>query len=243
MKALILSIVALSIVMPFCALLAWQWPAATRQEDNSDWWSSYSPSQPEEGMKVITQEREIAPSNFQVLGIALDEAMFGHAAAKLGEATDIERGDASTGRHQVCYVSAQGSEKVYLIFERGEVDFNFYLFTGGPSWHGFDFCVSSSLVSRSTSTASGLHLGLTPSQAIAILGQPSYRRPNELIYSLHMRKKLSPELRKALRRQHPELSDQEFTEEFGEYDLGVGADLRFVSSRLTYLTIGKSETN
>lgn len=142
--------------------------------------------------------------------------MFSHAAAKLGEATDTERGDASTGRHQVCYVSALGGEKIYLIFEMGEVDFNFYLFTGGPSWHGIDFCVPSGMVSRSTSSASGLHLGITPAQAIAILGQPSGRSPNELFYTLHKRKKLSPEDLKTLRQHHAELSDREFAEEYGE---------------------------
>jgi hypothetical protein len=249
MKPLIFSSLALAIVMPLCALLAGQWPTHIRQEDDSDWWSSYysapgsEENDNEKNKNAGIQEREIAPSNFQVLGITLDEAMFSHAAAKLGEATDIKRGDASTGRDQVCYVSALDSEKIYLIFERGEVDFNFYLFTGGPSWHGIDFCVPSNMVSRSTSTSSGLHLGITPAQAIAILGRPTSRSANELSYTLHKRKKLLPEDLKTLRQQHPELTDREFAEEYGEYDLGVGADLKFVNSRLTYLTIGKSETN
>ncbi len=249
MKPLILSSLGLAIVVPLCALLAGQWPAHTRRGDDSDWWSSYysapgsKSDDSEDNNNEGIQEREIAPSNFQVLGIALDEAMFSNAAKKLGEATETERGDASTGRGQICYVSSQGSEKVYLIFEIGEVDFNFYLFTGGPSWHGIDFCVPSSMVSRSTSTASGLHLGITPAQAIAILGQPTSRSPNELSYTLHKRKKLSPEDLKTLRQQHPELNDREVAEKYGEYDLGAGADLKFVNSRLTYLTIGKSETN
>ena len=237
------STLALSAVMACWGILVRQGSAEGRREDNSDWWSSYSGPAYQEAINAQPQEREIASSNFQVLGVELAESMFDQAAVKLGKGTLVERGDASTGRDQVCYVSAQGSEKVYLIFEQGEVEFGFYLFTGGPTWHGNDLCAPSNLVSRSTSTESGLHLGLTPAQTIAILGQPSYRRPNELIYSLHLLKKMPPELLDRLRQQHPELGDQELMKSYGEYDLWEGVHLKFVRSKLTYLTIGKSETN
>jgi len=60
--------------------------------------------------------------------------MFERAAAKLGISAIIERGDASTGRSQACYVSARDGAKVHLIFEQGEVDFTYYMFVGGPAW-------------------------------------------------------------------------------------------------------------
>jgi len=221
---------------------AGQEQTTVRLEDNPDWWSgrsladSYEPIQP-------PQERELPSSNFQVLGIELDDAMFDRAATKLGKATHVERGDASTGRDQVCYVSTGGNEKVYLIFERGEVDFTFFLFTGGPSWNGIDRCVASNLVSLSSSTASGLHLGLTRAQIIAILGPPTSRSANELNYSVHVRKKLPPAELRELRQQHRDLSDGEFMENYGEYDLNAGVDLKFVHSKLSFLCISKSETN
>ena len=147
---------------------------------------------PESDATANTQAREVSSSNFEVLGIHLADGMFSQAAAKLGAATIIERGDASTGRQQACYVSAQDGTKVHLIFERGEVDFTYYLFVDGPDWDGSDRCVRTNLISRSLATASGVHLGQTPSQVIAILGPPSRRGKDELIYSLNVRKKTLP---------------------------------------------------
>ena len=240
LNTLLSAILLLSIPGWHFKVQAGQTAAGNYINDNSDWWSVYSSSDSDK--KTNLQEREILSSNFQVLGIGLDEAMFSQAAAKLGEATHVERGDASTGRDQACYVSAGSGERVYLIFERGEVDFTFYLFAGGPSWNGIDRCTASNLVSRTVSTASGLHLGLTPPQVIAILGKPSNRRANELIYSLHTKKKTPLTLLRKLRQGHPELGDKEFLEEYGEYDLEVWGDLRFAGSKLTYLCISKAET-
>lgn len=212
-----------------------------RLDDSSDWWSANR--SPDADADVDVQKRELPSSNFRVLGVELGEGMFDHAAAKLGKATIVERGDASTGRSQVCYVSTQPGEKVYLIFEQGEVDYSFYLFTGGPSWDGSDWCVHSGLVSHRLATESGLRLGLTPSQAIAILGRPSSRRANELLYSFSLRKKNSPTELRRLRQQHPELSDKDFEEDYGGYDLWVSVRLEFVGSKLSYLGILKSETD
>ena len=104
--------------------------------DNSDWWSTSRSS--DSGEDIKTQERELASPNFRVLGVTLGETMFSRAATKLGKATTVERGDASTGRRQVCYSSAGPQEKVHLIFEQGEVGYTFYLFAGGPAWEGAD---------------------------------------------------------------------------------------------------------
>ena len=170
--------------------LAVQTGTTERLDDNSDWWYYYNA--PESDATANTQAREVSSSNFEVLGIHLADGMFSQAAAKLGAATIIERGDASTGRQQACYVSAQDGTKVHLIFERGEVDFTYYLFVDGPDWDGSDRCVRTNLISRSLATASGVHLGQTPSQVIAILGPPSRRGKDELIYSLNVRKKTLP---------------------------------------------------
>jgi hypothetical protein len=221
--------------------MAAQTDSTVRLYDDSDWWSASRTLDADESIK--TQERELPRSNFEILGIRLNEHMFEKAAARLGTATTVERGDAATGRHQVCYVSTQNEGKVYLIFERVEVDFTFYLFAGGPGWNGSDRCTISSFISRSVSTASGLHLGQTPSQVIAILGPPSNRRKNELVYSLPVEKKVSPKERKRLRLLHPQLSGKEIRDDFDSYDLGAGIGANFVDSKLTRLTVSTAETN
>ena len=79
------------------------------------------------------QSREPSPSNFQILGLNLDDDIFSEAAAKLGKAPVVERGDASTGRSQVCYISPEERGTVHLVFEKGEVNEVFYLFVGGQT--------------------------------------------------------------------------------------------------------------
>jgi hypothetical protein len=214
---------------------------AVRLQDNSDWWSIRRNSDSDESIKP--QERELARPNLQVLGVNLGETMFSRAAAKLGKAAVIERGDASTGREQVCYASPGGGGKVYLIFEKGEVGYTFYLFADGPAWEGADRCVASKTISRSLATASGLHVGQTPTQVMAILGKPTKRLENELVYSFLVKKKTSPQDLKEARERNPEMSEKDFQENYGYYDLGTGVDAKFIDSKLTYLAVSKVESN
>lgn len=209
--------------------------------DNSDWWSTSRSS--DTGEEIKAQERELASPNFRVLGVTLGETMFSRAATKLGKATTMERGDASTGRRQVCYSSPGAQEKIHLIFEQGEVGYTFYLFVGGPAWEGSDLCVASNAMSGSLATASGLHLGMTPAQVIATLGKPTKRRENELVYSFLVRMKTSPKDLKEARERNPEMSQKDFQANYGYYDLGTGILAKFTGSKLTYLAVSKVESN
>jgi hypothetical protein len=123
------------------------------------------------------------------------------------------------------------------------VEFSFYLFADGPDWEGGDRCVTSNEISRSLATASGLHLGQTPSQVVAILGKPTKASKYELIYSYSVSKKTSVEDLKKARRQNPDLSEKDLQQNYGFYDLNAGICARFEHSKLTYLAVSKSETN
>jgi len=209
--------------------------------DNSDWWSISRGSDSDDSTEA--QERELASTNFQVLGVNLGETMFSRASRKLGKATVVERGDASAGRRQVCYESPGAQAKVRLIFEQGEVGYLFYLLADGPSWEGADRCVASKAISRSLATASGLHLGMTPAQVIAAIGKPTKRRENEMVYSFLLRKKTGSKDLKEARERNPKMSEKEFQANFSHYDLTTGLVAKFVDSKLTYLSVSKVETN
>jgi hypothetical protein len=214
---------------------------ALPQHDTSDWWSLLRGNDGETDMKP--EKREFKEANFRILGIELAEAMFSKAKERLGVAATIQRGDASSGRIQACYVSPPTEEQVHLIFEQGEVDFGFYLFEGGPSWDGSDRCLVSSKISRNVVTGAGLRLGQTRGQVIAILRKPTSEGKNTLTYSFSVSKKTSPEDLKQARRYHPELDDKDLLKEFGFYDLNAGVIARFEQGHLTYLAVSKSETN
>lgn len=212
-----------------------------RLGDDSDWWSASHSSNFDEGLP--TQEREFARSNFEILGVNLGENMFSAANMKLSKATAVERGDASTWRRQICYTSVGKQDQVHVVFEQGEVDYTFYLFAGDRTWEGSDRCVPSEAISGRLETASGLHLGQSPAQVVTILGQPTIRRKNELVYSFSVKKKTSPRDLKAARQRHPEMSEKEFEESFASYNLGAGIDAKFADSKLTYLAVSKVESN
>jgi hypothetical protein len=209
--------------------------------DNSDWWSNTRTM--DSNQKIKMQERRIAAANFQILRIQADEKMLHRVVSKLGKATIVERGDAATGRNQLCYVSAQGEKNTYLIFESGEVDYGFYLFKSSKPWRGVEQCVPSALVSSDLATGSGVRLGQSQADVISILGAPSAQRKNELVYLLHQQVTLSAEQLKKIQAAHPELSEKELQESYGVYDWGAGIVLRFQDSKLIYLSISVSETN
>ena len=189
--------------------------------------------------KSASSQRQI--SRFS--GIDLNDTMFSKAAAQLGASTIIERGDASTGRHQACYVSAGDKQQVHLIFEQGEVDWTFYVFSGGHVWQGSDQCVTSRRVAQNLATASRLRLGQTPAQVVAILGKPTKRRENELTYFFSVKKKASAEDLRQARQQNPGMSEKDLQENYGFYYLNASIGARFAQSKLTYLAVSKSETN
>jgi len=268
-------------------------PPSDSLHDNSDWFSDLRPTSHDEEEDAAdatpTQERQIPASNFRILGITLSPDMSTQVAQKFGQYHEVQRGDASSGRSQACYVSASGEHKIHLIFEQGEIDSSVYLFVDGPDWYGSDRCIPSDLVSTHLATASGLRLGMTPAQVIAILGKPSRcqipapfvavtdtapnagtvgsdsamtpqqalpreipypcgHRPathsseTEVIYSLHVTKKLTVQERADFLRKNPALTAQDVDEGWATHDWSAGIGARFTNSRLTLLSISISET-
>jgi len=207
--------------------------------DNSDWWSLTRKLTFDK--KNLVQNREPSASNFQILGLELDDGIFSKAELKLGKAPIVERGDAATGRSQVCYVAPEEEGRIHLIFEKGEVSELFYLFQDGPDWKGSDLCNRSKLITSSLSVASGLHLGQNPAEVKEILGKPSVDTGSKLIYSFGVEKKSSVADFENLKPRYPELSEEELHKEYEFYTLGVNIEARFTSGKLTYLAISKTE--
>ena len=233
-----LFVVAASI-LPLAAASVQTGPPGYRS-DNSDWWSYTGRPEPDD--EAISQKREVPASNFQILGFKLNDETFGKATAKLGKATVVERGDASTGRSQICYSSPGKQSKTYLIFEKGEVNDAYYLFSVGPDWKGSELCTESNLVTTNLSTASGLRLGQTNAQVRAILGKPSFVADDKIIYSLGVEKKTSAADFENLRQRNPQLSEDELHRSYDFYTLGVYIEARFLSGKLVYLAISKTES-
>ncbi len=212
--------------------------------DSSDWWS-YTRQEElpvhQPYLPIKFQSRKPAETNFRVAGITLGETWdFSTVRSKFGKATEVERGDAASGRNQICYVSSTGN--VRLIFELGEVDSVVYLFKDGPKWNGSELCATSKAVSEETSTASGLRLGLEPEQVKRILGHPSIVTPRKLVYYLGYKNKTPPQSLAQLRKDHPEMNEADFRKNYEYADGEAYIEARFASRKLSYLAISRSET-
>lgn len=212
--------------------------------DSSDWWSYTRQEElPEEASRqpIKFQNRKPSDTNFQISGIALGEKWdFSDVRSKFGNATEVQRGDAASGRHQICYRSSLGD--VHVIFEVGEVDSLVYLLEDGPNWNGSELCAISNAVSHSISTASGLRLGLHPAQVKRILGDPSVATPTKLVYYFGYMEKTPPEDLATLRKEHREMDDAEFRKNYEFSDGEAYIEVRFSSGKLNYLVISRSET-
>lgn len=122
-------LLVISTVVPLLQSAVQTTPPAYRS-DNSDWWSQLRGGDDE---VIPTAGQEPAASNFRILGINLggDMFMLNEAWTKLGKAQRVDRGDALSGRSQICYESVQGRPKIRLVFESGEVTDFFNLFADG----------------------------------------------------------------------------------------------------------------
>jgi len=185
--------------------------------------------------------REPAKDNFQIEGITLGATRdFAEVRSKFGKATEVTRGDAASGRSQICYRSPSGN--VHLIFELGEVESLLYLFGDGPKWNGRELCATSEMVSASVSTASGLRLGIRPQEVRNILGNPNIATSKKLVYYCGYKKKTPAKALAKLRKEYPNMNDAEFLKNFEYADGGAYIEARFAAGKLDYLAISKEET-
>ena len=199
--------------------------------NNSFPWSEVKPS-----------AKDVSEGNFRIGGVTLDDApFFEQVENRFGNAQSVSRGDASTGREQICYSSSDDSD-IHLIFEQGEVQFSFYLLADGPSWGGSDLCVKSPLVSKKLKTGVGLQLGMTPSQVEAVLGKADINEHNIIRYIRQLPKKTPPEQLAQFRNDHSYMSEKDFHANYDFYTLSVYVEARFADSKLKYLVVSKSET-
>ena len=232
-------------LLPFVALLlvsqahSQQFP--TNHTNDSDWWSLLRDDSPLE--KLSPQREEIAASNFEIAGVTLDyDQVLDKVPAKLGRTTFVSRGDASTGRSQLCYASSRGVDATYLIFERGEVNLSFYLFAGGHTWKGQRRCAVSPLIRPDLATLSGLRLGLSRSEVERILGKPTSAGEGEITYWHQTKEKSSARDLERARKADAHLSEQEFHDDYDYFFRSVWIVVKFRDGKTIYIGVSKSET-
>ena len=182
-------------------------PKQVRIADDGDWWSTV---RDDGGSLSIAKSFRRYPSegNFRIAGVSIRaDDWEAQVRKKLGPATEVDRGDASTGRSQWCYRSSTGDQ--FLVFEAGEVTIGFYLLSHPRSWNGEQYCATVRDLGKFARTASGLHLGMTQKETVKLLGNPAKRHGKYFLYSFESRHKTTDSERKRLR-EGQQISDEEF---------------------------------
>jgi hypothetical protein len=199
--------------------------------------------------KFRAQNREVAGTNFQIAGVdlALKGDFFTYVLGTLGKVSTVWSGDAADSNHEACYRSAEENDSTHLIFSEGEVSRSFTLSSDGSVWKWKTSCKPSPKITRDIATVSGLHLGQTQEQLIAILGLPTIRSQNvkngrdDLAYKLIARKKKSSrEIALLLQnelKQYPNLYKKAWIENNGYYDLYVFIHAKFMNNALIKLEV------
>jgi hypothetical protein len=206
----------------------------------------------ERGKRFRVQHCEVAGNNFQIAGVDLtaDEDFQTQVAKVFGKVTTVWSGDGAESDNESCYQTANASDTTHIIFGQGEVDQSFILSSDGSAWKWKTPCKRSTKITRSLATASGLHLGQTQEQLIAILGLPTRRSQNvkngrdDLEYSLEAHKRMSAkELAPLLQNELKEYSKQELREWINKhgYDLEVYIHAKFMNDSLIYLEVSWSK--
>lgn len=215
---------------------------------SSDWWSILNdnfraPAQSPENRSFASSNVKIAGESFREADLFdLGGDPFGPITASLGKAGIIQRGEAATGRSQICYTSAAHPGAMYLVFESGESELNFYVFDGGAPWKGSDRCTRSPFVSRSLATDSGMRLGMSATQAEAVLGKPTATSRSRLIYWGTTLRKTPAEVLNKLRQRNPNMSPTDFQADFAQYDLTIYIEVRFSAGKMIYLAVSENTT-
>lgn len=225
-------------------LLALPIPAHAQRNylrDSSDWWSLIRREEVPADIPTIQRtNKPIDAANFEIAGIAIGANQFADSAKKFGRAEEVERGDAASGRHQICYRSAAGTTPVHLIFEFGEVEAIIYLFEGGKDWKGSDACARSKLVTKALSTRSGLKLGLRRPEVEAILGPADAVSGESILYEREIRRRTTQAEFDQMRKDYPsKLTDQEAHDQFDFMDEGSEIEIRFQNSRVVYIALSR----
>ncbi len=214
---------------------------SVRLNDDTDWWSLNNPHSIQPDVDAKGSKKDITAGMFEIAGVVVGSGQFSKLAAKMGKAQIVERGDAAYGREQVCYVAAGGPAKVYLVFEYGEDQSEFYLFSDGATWTGQNLCVRTKLVSMSLETRSGLRLGLSRAKVELILGKADAVSDTSLVYSREVWKKTTPAQFATLRRDYPgHLSDPAAHKEFDYIPVDIYIEARFGKSGMNYLAVSRS---
>jgi hypothetical protein len=228
--------IAVAFLFSMLALVAGSQPTHHNLQDASDWWSVLN----EFHSRTVLKLRLPTPgAHLKILGVGIGENQFQELTERLGEAPVISRGETDSSRSQVCYMSTDENERVYVTFEEGPVSHAFYLFRSRKPWAGAEYCVATREISPDLEAGSGVHLGQSQREVLAILGPPSLIDEDRLVFNRGTLEHTPADQLQEFHQRMPGLTEQQVKELFGTFNRTVFMEARFLDRKLSYLAVAE----
>jgi hypothetical protein len=136
-------------------------------------------------------------------------------------------------------MSSSDNERIYVAFEEGPMSHAFYLFRSRRPWAGSEYCVVNEQISPFVEAGSGVHLGQSEREVLALLGQPSLIDEDRLVFNRGTQERTPADQLQEIRKQMRSLTDQQVGELFGSFNHTVFMEARFLDRKLSYLAVAE----
>lgn len=176
----------------------------------------------------------INDDHITILGFIVGKHSLLDVQNELGEVDALPRKEHAP--EQICYVSVRPSERTIIIFESGPLGGWKYLTAFSLVSEKSDFkyvqlCKKTSLVSPDIATKSGLKLGMSKEDLMAIMGKPSKIIDDNYFYLYDFQSKMTPEEIKLIG-----------STSYPYFDVSSAVFAKFDKSKLIEITISKVES-
>ena len=174
-----------------------------------------------------TPYEELNKSNYTILGLTIGECFRHDILSKLGPALKI-RDENDPGLDHLCYISDRDETLMVFSFKASRFR-RFQMMSHKNRFYKWHFCEVSPLVSKETSTESGIILGMSKDRLKAILGIPQ-KESNEMLVFEYKRKK--PVEKEELNNESHDFTDMNSV---SSRNMSIYIEARFVDSELSSL--------
>lgn len=186
-----------------------------------------------------TKRVEITDADATILGFAIGHASLVDVQAKLGSAKIERVSREEESDTAICYRSP--ADGTVLVFYSGAMggwkDITWFaIWSREAAFPHASQCASSTLVSQSVSTDSGLRLGLTKNEVAEIAGRPTKVGPTSSKYEYLCLQKMTEEQIKGFKANNWDVTKDPYLDRMS------WIDVRYVNSAAARLEIGRIES-
>jgi outer membrane protein assembly factor BamE (lipoprotein component of BamABCDE complex) len=182
---------------------------------------------------------KLGDQHLTLLGLTLGMHTLKDVEVRLGSTQILSRKEHAPD--QLCYISAEKGDETVIVFEAGplggwEILTAFRIISSKLSFKKTDQCRETSYISKRTQTKTGIRVGITREQLIAILGSPSKVIGNNFFFLFSVQRRMSEDEIRDMERRWPDVRKNPY------FDVSSSVHATFSNSELSSVCISKIES-